>query len=127
MKILSVCRYALAGGFIYQGLVPKLLGPHPDELAMSLALGFSREFSQMMSYAAGVGEICFGIAFLLWPRLKALYQITLVLMLGLLLYVAWAVPALLIAPFNPIVMNSAMAALATIALSILRAEHSPKS
>lgn len=126
-RIFLICRLSLAFGFFYQGLVPKLLGPHPDELAMSLALGFSREFSQMMPYAAGVGEICFGIAFLLWPHMKALYQITLVLMLGLLLYVAWAVPALLIAPFNPIVMNSAMAALAYIALSILQAEHSAKS
>lgn len=126
-RIFLICRLSLAFGFFYQGLVPKLLGPHPDELAMSLALGFSRELSTLMSYAAGVGEVCFGIAFLLWPRIKALYQITLVLMLGLLLYVAWAVPALLIAPFNPIVMNSAMAALAYIALSILQAEHSPKS
>jgi hypothetical protein len=38
---LSLCRFALAFIWIYQGIVPKWLGPHDDELAMNQVLGAS--------------------------------------------------------------------------------------
>jgi hypothetical protein len=38
---LQVCRFSIAFIWLYQGIVPKLLGPHADELRMNMALGLN--------------------------------------------------------------------------------------
>jgi hypothetical protein len=38
-RIRRHCNANVAGIWLYQGLVPKLLGPHPDEVSMAEAFG----------------------------------------------------------------------------------------
>lgn len=117
---LPACRWGLALAFAYQGLVPKLLGPHADELAMSLALGVSHETAVAASYAAGLAELCLAACFLALPRAAWPYGVVLLMMPVLTLYAAWAVPQLFAAAFNPLVANVGLAALAWIGWSHLR-------
>jgi hypothetical protein len=125
LEPLRVCQVALATVFAYQGLVPKLLGPHPDELAMSAALGFSEYWQVAASRAAGVAELCLAVAFLAFPRAAWPYAIALVLMPLFLLYSLWAVPALFLSAFSPLTTNVAVAALALVALLCIPKRRTP--
>lgn len=118
---LLICRSTIAFIWLYQGLVPKLLGPHADELAMDLALGVSIQSAHTVAYVAGVCEIAIGLCVLVLRRQEWPLWLTLVMMPGLLAYAAWAVPGLLVAAFNPVIINLAMAALAAVALILQRA------
>ena len=115
---LAICRAAIALVWIYQGLVPKLLGPDKDELAMSMALGVSREMANFLSYSAGLGELALGAAVLLLRRREWPLWLTLASMPLLLVYTAWAMPSLLTAAFNPVSANLAVGALAAVALML---------
>lgn len=64
MPVYVLGRITIALLWIYQGLVPKLLGPHPDELALNMALGFDADVAAHLTRAAGVGEVLFGLAVL---------------------------------------------------------------
>ena len=112
--ILALSRCTLAFVWIYQGVVPKLLGPDAVELQMNLALGITAEQAVLVSRVAGVAEIGVGLAVLLagarpWP-----YWLTLVLMAGLTGYVVIVAPQLFGGAFNPAITNVTMAALAVI-------------
>jgi len=63
---LSLCRFALAFIWIYQGIVPKWLGPHDDELAMNQVLGASHEQAVWIAYGGGALEVGLGLAILVW-------------------------------------------------------------
>lgn len=115
-----VCRFAVAFVWIYQGLVPKLLGPHADELAMNLALGVSPAQATLISWVAGTAEIALGILVLILHRQRWPLWLTIVLMALLLAYAAVATPGLLAAAFNPVTINVAVAALAFAALLLDR-------
>lgn len=121
--VLAICRGSLAFVWIYQGLVPKLLGPHRDELAMDLALGISADAATRVAQVAGAIEIAIGIAVLVAHRRTWPLWLTLASMIGLLGYAALAVPSLLIAAFNPVTINVAMAALALIAIVLERSRR----
>lgn len=121
-RIRRLCNLAVAGIWLYQGLVPKLLGPHPDELAMSGSFGIASAFQVPVSYAAGVGELLLGICLLLvrhrvWPQF-----VSAVATAALLGFVAIYSPIYLIGAFNPVVMNSASIALSIAAILAIRAE-----
>jgi hypothetical protein len=120
-RIRRVSNFTVAGIWLYQGLVPKLLGPHSDELAMSSAFGVPPEFQVPISYAAGVGEVLLGLCILLvqrrgWPQFVSAVATT--LLLG---FVAIYAPSYLVGAFNPVVMNGASIALSVVALLALRA------
>lgn len=121
---LSVCRVSLAFIWIYQGVVPKLLGPHADEIAMDMALGVTHAQAVVIARIAGVAEIAIGLAILLLPRREWPLWLTLAAMIGLGGYAALAVPRLLIGAFNPVTINVAMAALALVALLLMRDQRS---
>ncbi len=120
---LLVCRAAIAFVWLYQGLVPKLLGPHADELAMDMALGISAESAHFVAKGAGVAEIAIGIAVLLLRRQTWPLWLTLAAMVGLLGYAGLMIPRLLVAAFNPVTINVAMAALAIVALLMHREQR----
>lgn len=113
---LALCRYSLAFIWIYQGLVPKWLGgPHPDELAMSFAIGATRDQAVLIARAGGTLEILLGIALLLWPRQRRLYGASLLAILGLHLALTLVAPGFLVSAFNGMTMHVAIAALSLIA------------
>jgi len=124
VRIRRICNFTVAGIWLYQGLVPKLLGPHGDELVMSGAFGVPPEWQANVSHAAGVGEVLLGLCILLAPR-RSWPQLTSAVATALLLgFVAIYTPSYLVGAFNPVVMNGASIALSIVALLALRAESS---
>ena len=117
---LSLCRFALAFIWIYQGIVPKWLGPHDDELAMNQVLGASHEQAVWIAYGGGALEVLLGLTILVWWRHRWPYQLS-ALGIGVLsLFVLWLAPQFLLAAFNAATVNVAILALSAIALVELR-------
>jgi hypothetical protein len=121
-RIRWLCNLTVAGIWLYQGIVPKLLGPHPDEIAMSAAFGIPAAFQATVSHAAGAGEVLLGLCILAFPH-RALPQIvSAVVTAALLAFVALYAPRYLVGAFNPVVMNTASIVLSAVAVMALRAE-----
>ena len=116
MSTYAICRLAIAFVWLYHGLVPKLLGPHEDELAMNLSLGLSLESATQLSIAAGAFEVVFGVVVLVLWRHRWPLHFTAASMVGLLLFVAVLSPGLLAGAFNPVTTNLCVLALAMVAL-----------
>ena len=55
----ALARGAVAAGGIYSGLVPKLLGPHKDELVLLAATGIGN--TRTAAVAFGLAEVIFGL------------------------------------------------------------------
>ena len=109
-------RLAVGGVFVYQGLVPKLLCRHPDEVAMLRSLGMSNSIAQVLCIGMGCAELALGLLAVLGWRLRWPLWLILFAMPAAALGVALSTPASLAAPFNPITLNLSVFALAAIAL-----------
>ncbi len=57
--VYALARGAVAAGGIYSGLVPKLLGPHKDELVLLAATGIGN--TRTAAVAFGLAEVIFGL------------------------------------------------------------------
>ena len=110
--IYASTRLALAFIWIYHGLVPKLLLQHPDELALLVRAGVSPAAAPALVRVLGVVEIALGLALLLAWRSRRLLLATIALMLLATAGVAWTSPTSLVAAFNPLTLNLAVAVLA---------------
>ena len=119
--ISQLCRFTVAGIWFYQALAPKLLGPHPDELALAGAFGIPAASRPVASYAAAVAELLVGLVVLIFHRYAWPQLLSAVLTLVLFLFVVVYAPSHLAAAFNPVVMNGASMALSVVALIALRA------
>jgi len=118
-----VVQLTLAAIWIYQGLVPKLLFPDSGELAILRDSGIFMGFESSVLLAVGIGEILFGLLFLL-PRVRRwLHWLNIIGLLLLGIGGAASQPLLLIAPFNPVTLTLAMVALSVIA--VLNGDHVP--
>jgi hypothetical protein len=113
-------RIILAAVWIYQGVVPKLLFRHPDELAMLRDAGLTETAARMACIGAGLAELLLGVFIVLSWRSRWPLWLTLVAMPLATLGVALASPRFLTATFNPIALNTAVFGLAAIALAELR-------
>jgi len=109
-------RCSLAAVWVYQGLAPKLLFPDSGELAIMKAAGILPGAEPVLLAAFGIGEILFGIAFLLPWFGKSLHILNLLLLSILGLGALLTQPEIFIAPFNPAALTLAMWALSLIAL-----------
>jgi hypothetical protein len=112
----ATARLAVAGVFLWHGLVPKLLFRHPDEAVMLTDSGAAALTAQLGVTAAGVGEIALAVLLVVWWRSRVLLAGVIVLMLAAILLVAWFSPRFLVAAFNPVTLNGCVIALSTIAL-----------
>lgn len=115
-----LARLTLAFVWVYQGLVPKILSQHADELEMVRQGGFSVPTAPAIVQAVGWLEVLFGGALLLafhraWPLWG-----TVVLMLVATVGVALNSPHYLNAAFNPVSLNVLMIALAATGLLSMR-------
>lgn len=117
---LQVCRYVIAFIWVYQGVVPKLLGPHVDELRMNMSLGLTEVQAHTLSYVGGGLEIGLGFLVLIFYRSRWPYITTIAALLGLFAFTLVFVPEFVISAFNSTTVNLAVCALAVIALSELR-------
>jgi hypothetical protein len=115
----TVARTTLAAVFVWHGLVPKLLAMHPDELAPLRDAGLSEAAAGALVVAAGVAEVAFGACLVLlwrrrWPAAAALAFVV-----PMIAAVAAVSPRYLLAAFNPLTLNLAVAALAVVDLALL--------
>jgi len=114
-----IARFALSAIFAYQGVVPKLLAHHSDEIAMLGDAGISIGRTSAWLNALGVAELTLAAALLIawnrrWPAL-----VCLVSMLAATTVVAARSPRFFEAAFNPFSLNVAVAALSAIDLIVL--------
>jgi hypothetical protein len=114
-----VTRAALVAVFAYQGLVPKLLVQHVDELAMLRAAGVPAPLTSAALMSLGIAEVALAAALLVassraWPL-----WICVVSMPTATAIVAAHSPAFFEAAFNPFSLNISAASLAAIDLVVL--------
>ena len=112
----AVARTVIVFIFAYQGLVPKLLACHADELAMLRDAGLSGRAVPVALVLAGAAELVFALALLFCWRSRWPAMMTLGLMAAATVGVGLRSPAYLEAAFNPVSLNLAVAALALVDL-----------
>jgi hypothetical protein len=104
----ALARAGIGFVWLWQGLLPKLLFPSPDERAMIAASGLP---AAAVSWA-GAAEIAFAVAtFALW-RWRPWLLWNAAAMAAALAAVALRSPSYLVAAFNPVSLNLAVALLA---------------
>lgn len=112
----GLCAVAVAFVWFWHGLVPKLLGPHPDEIAMLLEAGVAPAGALPWVLTLGALEVVFGLAFVPLARFRWPWIATLALMGVATLGVAVSSPQRLLAAFNPLTLNVLLAVVATVGL-----------
>ena len=108
----ALAAAAIAFIWIWQGVVPKLLTLHPDELALVLASGLPETWAEPAVRLLGAAELAFGTVFLLCARRRWPWLLTIALMALALVGVLVAAPQQVAGPFSPIALNLLMAVLA---------------
>jgi uncharacterized membrane protein YphA (DoxX/SURF4 family) len=110
----GIARVGLAAVFLYQGVVPKLLGPDPQEVQMLGDVGVPAANIGQAAVALGIAEILLAVGLLaLWhsrwlPAICAAFAIVSTAI------VAVASPRYLGAAFNPVTLNLSVLCLASI-------------
>ncbi len=116
----GVARVCLAGIWLYQGIVPKLLYPDSGELEiLRSSWVFAGSETWALTLIGWLEAIFGGFTLVRWRDHWPLWG-TPVLLVLLLLGAVLGQPSLLVAPFNPVTLTGAMIALATIALTLGR-------
>ena len=105
MDINQISRFIISLSWIYHGLVPKLIWIAPLEREMTASFGFSEEISALVTHSAGLGEVMFGIVFFFLYKNKFINKINILVLSGLLFFVAAFNPQLLAEAFNPVTTN----------------------
>lgn len=110
----GLARWGLASIWIYQGLIPKVIFRHEDEIQMMHDAGIPRETAQFLVPIVGIIEAVFGLGMIRGWRNRWLFPAN----IGLMLLATWAVtrnsPRYFRTAFNPFSLN-----LAVILLSII--------
>ncbi|MEK3995241.1 DoxX-like family protein [Psychrobacillus sp. FSL K6-2365] len=103
--------------WIYQGLIPKLIMMHPEEVALTFAL-LPLKPSQAHNMVAiiGVIEIIFGLIWILYRNKKRLLVLQLAILPLLTVSAIVADSSVLSHPFNPITFNLSLIVLTIIGL-----------
>lgn len=115
-----VARVGLALIFAYHGLVPKLLAPYADEVAMLRDAGIATEGTGAVLTLLGIAEILLALGLLLFWHRRWPPWVCFGLMWPVIISVAVSSPQYLGAAFNPVSLNLAVACLAVIDLMVLR-------
>lgn len=112
----ALAAVTVAFVWMWHGIVPKLAGPHPDELAMLLEAGVSERWLGPVTQIIGAVELAFGLAFLglAWRRWP--WLLTIALMTAATVGVLVNSPDRAMAAFNPVTLNLLLAVLAAVGL-----------
>lgn len=114
-----VARVGLALVFAFQGLAPKLLVAHRDEVAMLLDSGVAADNIHVVLTMLGLAEVGFALALLIFWHRRWPSWLCLGLMFLAVVVVAVNSPRFLDAAFNPVSLNLAVACLAAVDLLVL--------
>ncbi|MFJ7936209.1 DoxX-like family protein [Sporosarcina sp. NPDC096371] len=121
MRFFSTYLITLLFAFIwiYQGLVPKIIGMHPEERAMTgSALSLSENGITTAVLIIGIAEVLFGMAWLFYRQKRQLFILQLIVFPLLTIAAVIAVPATAIHPFNPVTFNLSLIVLSIIGLFV---------
>jgi len=108
MLSIQIARYIISFSWLYHGIFPKLVHIAPLEKMMTASFGLSDELSYVVTKSAGVGEVIFGVLFFVLYRNKSIILLNIFGLVGLLGFVAFLQPQLLIEAFNPVTTNIAL-------------------
>jgi uncharacterized membrane protein YphA (DoxX/SURF4 family) len=114
--VYATARLAVAGVFLWHGLVPKLLFRHTDEAATLTDAGANAITAHLGVTAAGIGEIALAVLLVVVWRSRLLLGVVIGLMAAAIIFVGWFSPRFLTSAFNPVTLNGCVIALALIAL-----------
>lgn len=114
--------------WIYQGLVPKLITMHPEEISMTKSL-LTLTTSQASLAVIGIGsaEVLFGLIWLFYKNKRRLLGLQIILFPLLTLSAIFAEPVSLSHPFNPLTFNLTLLVLSIIGYFIGKDIPSAKS
>jgi len=87
---------------------------------MTGSFGFNPEISNLITRAAGVGEIIFAVLFFIFYRSILINVLNILTLIGLMLFVAILQPSLLIEAFNPVTTNLAIIAFSVVLINELK-------
>lgn len=92
--------------WFYQGLVPKIIAKHPEEVAMLSSLSSLQGDTAVKAVGiVGILEILFGFVWLLYRSKRHLHALQIIVFPGLTLSALLADPAISAHPFNPVTFN----------------------
>ena len=111
-----VARGIVAFVWLYQGIFPKLIAQHADELTMIQQAGISAASAPLVARMIGWTEVVFGLVMLLFFRQRWHFVLTIALMIGATISVAISSPQFLVASFNPVTLNVLMIGLSVVGL-----------
>lgn len=98
----------LAFVWIYQGLVPKVIVAHPEEIKMLTSLLSIPSSDEFTIRIIGCLEIIFGLLWLMPFRKKKLFLAHMVIIVLLTLAAFMSNPASFVHPFNPVALNGVL-------------------
>jgi hypothetical protein len=116
----GVARVGLILIFAYHGLVPKLLWPHPDEIAMLRDAGIAAPSTGLVLAVLGTAELLLASSLLVFWQRRWPAWLGLCVMALATITVSVNSPRYLSAAFNPVSLNLAVACLAIIDLIVVR-------
>ncbi|MGE7884611.1 DoxX-like family protein [Bacillus sp. NPDC094077] len=99
-----VC-FLFAFVWIYQGIVPKIIFSHPEEVKMLSILIGSNESSIFILKIVGLLEIIWGVMWLLPLQKRKLFILHIGMLIGLTIVAGFTNIASFTQPFNPITLN----------------------
>ncbi|HET9547757.1 MAG TPA: DoxX-like family protein [Desertimonas sp.] len=108
---------AVAGTWIYHGLIPKLLMADPSEQVFWRSLGFSGGAARTLVRLTGIPEVAMGVATAVCANRRWPFVATIVAMPALAAGAIASERRLWARAFNPVSLNAAMVALAAVALA----------
>lgn len=115
-RVHRIATGAVAFVWLWHGLVPKLLGPHPTELAMLTDVGVEPDLARTLTLLAGVAEVAFAFAIVRYRRERWPWFVSIGLMVLATIGAPFGMPQSIGAAFNPITLNVQVIALSAIAL-----------
>lgn len=121
MSSIQIARLIISFSWLYHGIFPKLVHVAPLEKVITASLGLSDEFSFLVTKVAGVAEVVFGLVFFVLYRSKLIVLLNIAALSGLLLFVVFLQPQILIEAFNPVTTNIALIGFSLILLNENRA------
>ena len=124
---IQIARWLIGLSWIYHGIFPKLLQVAPLEKAMTATIGLSSDHSWLLTKAAGVGEVIFGVVLIIWYQNRALIWLSILGLCGLLMFVMVMMPVVLLEAFNPVTTNLPLIGLSLILLNQLKAEQNTQT
>ncbi|MFC5602304.1 DoxX-like family protein [Sporosarcina koreensis] len=90
--------------WMYHGLIPKIIGKHPEEMRMlANAIPFKNPLALLIGI--GIAEMLFGVLWLFYKKKKHLFAMQLAVFPLLTIAALVAAPEAAIHPFNPVTFN----------------------